>query len=101
MDTAGLLLVSLVMLVGLVGVVVPLLPGTALVLAAGVAWAVLSEGTGRWVVVGIMAALFAAAWSRSTPFRASGCPASCPGARCCRARSGPSSASCSCHRSGS
>jgi hypothetical protein len=38
------------------------LPGTALVLAAGVAWAVLvvDGGTGRWVVVGLMAALFVA-----------------------------------------
>lgn len=58
MDTAGLLLVGLAMVVGLVGVVVPLLPGTALVLAAGVVWAVLSEGTGRWVIVSLMAALF-------------------------------------------
>lgn len=55
-------LVGLVMLVGLVGVVVPVLPGTALVLAAGVAWAtlVVEDGTGRWVVVGVMAALFVA-----------------------------------------
>jgi uncharacterized protein YqgC (DUF456 family) len=58
----GTLLVGLVMLVGLVGVVVPVLPGTALVLAAGIAWAalVVDGGTGRWVVVGVMAVLFAA-----------------------------------------
>ena len=58
----GSLLVSLVMLVGLVGVLVPVLPGTALVLAAGVGWAVLvvEGGTGRWVVLGVMAALFLA-----------------------------------------
>ena len=56
------LLVGLVMLVGLAGVVVPVLPGTALVLAAGIAWAVLvvDGGTGRWVVVGVMTALFLA-----------------------------------------
>lgn len=55
-------LVGLVMLVGLAGVVVPVLPGTALVLAAGIAWAVLvvDGGTGRWVVVGVMTALFVA-----------------------------------------
>lgn len=55
-------LVGLVMLVGLVGVVVPVLPGTLLVLAAGLAWALLvaEQGTGRWVVVGGMAALFVA-----------------------------------------
>lgn len=56
------LLVGLVMLVGLVGVVVPLLPGTALVLAAGVAWAalVVDHGTTRWVVLGVMVAFFLA-----------------------------------------
>lgn len=55
------LLVGLVMVVGLAGVVVPLLPGTALILAAGVAWAVLvvDGGAARWVVVAVMAALFA------------------------------------------
>lgn len=58
----GSLLVGLVMVVGLVGVVVPVLPGTALVLGAGIAWAalVVDGGTGRWVVVGVMAALFLA-----------------------------------------
>ena len=55
-------LVGLVMVVGLVGIVVPVLPGTALVLAAGVAWAalVVEDGTARWVVVAVMAALFVA-----------------------------------------
>ena len=58
----GTLLVGVAMLVGLVGVVVPLLPGTALVLAAGVAWAalVVDDGTARWVVVAVMAALLVA-----------------------------------------
>lgn len=58
----GSALVGLVMLVGLVGVVVPVLPGTLLVLGAGVAWALLvaDGGAGRWVVVAVMTALFAA-----------------------------------------
>lgn len=58
----GTLLVGLVMLIGLVGVVVPLLPGTALVLASGIAWAVLvvERGTTRWVVVAVMTALLVA-----------------------------------------
>ena len=58
----GAVVVLLVMTVGLLGVVVPLLPGTALVLAAGVGWAVLvqTEGAGRWVVVGVMTGLFVA-----------------------------------------
>ena len=53
------LLVGLVMLLGLVGVLLPLLPGTVLILAAGVGWAVLvvGDGTTRWVVVGVMALL--------------------------------------------
>ena len=56
----GTLVVALVMLVGLAGVLVPLLPGTALVLAAGIGWAVVvaEPGTGRWVVVGVMTTLF-------------------------------------------
>ncbi len=59
META---LVGLVMLVGLAGVLVPLLPGTALVLAAGIGWAalVVDDGSTRWAVVAVMAALFAA-----------------------------------------
>ena len=50
------------MVVGLFGVLIPLLPGTALVLAAGLAWAalVVEDGTGRWVVVAVMTALFVA-----------------------------------------
>lgn len=57
META---LIGLVMVVGLFGVLIPLLPGTALILAAGVAWAalVVQTGTGRWVVVAAMTALF-------------------------------------------
>ncbi|MCW2713017.1 MAG: hypothetical protein JWN88_64 [Frankiales bacterium] len=55
-------LLGLVMVIGLFGVLIPLLPGTALVLAAGIAWAVLvvEDGSGRWVVVAIMTALFLA-----------------------------------------
>lgn len=58
----GTVLVAVAMLVGLVGVLVPLLPGTALILAAGVAWAalVVDGGSTRWVVVGVMAALLVA-----------------------------------------
>ncbi len=54
------LLLGLAMVAGLVGIVVPVLPGTALVLAAGIAWAVLvaDDGVARWLVVGVMAVLF-------------------------------------------
>ena len=58
----GTFLAGLLMAVGLAGVVVPAVPGTALILGAGAGWAALVEetGTGRWVVVGIMGALFVA-----------------------------------------
>jgi uncharacterized protein YqgC (DUF456 family) len=54
------LLLGVVMVVGLAGVLIPLLPGTALILAAGIAWAVfvVEEGAARWLVVAAMAALF-------------------------------------------
>ena len=56
------LLLGLVMLVGLLGVLVPLLPGTALILGAGAVWAafVVDDGAGRWVVLAVMGALFLA-----------------------------------------
>ncbi|HVE63772.1 MAG TPA: DUF456 domain-containing protein [Mycobacteriales bacterium] len=56
----GTILVGVAMAVGLVGVLIPGLPGTFLILAAGVLWALFVEdgGTGRWVVVGVMAVLF-------------------------------------------
>lgn len=58
----GNVLVGLVMVVGLAGVVVPVLPGTLLILVAGIGWAagVAETGTARWVVVGIMTVLFVA-----------------------------------------
>jgi uncharacterized protein YqgC (DUF456 family) len=57
----GLFLIALVMAVGLVGVVVPLLPGLLLVWVAGLAWAVAEgEGTARWIVLAVMTLLLAA-----------------------------------------
>ena len=55
-------LIGLVMVVGLFGVIVPVLPGTALILVAGVAWAALvtDGGAGPWTVVAVMAVLFVA-----------------------------------------
>jgi len=61
-DTGGVtLLLGLVMVVGLFGVLVPVLPGTLLILAAGLAWALLvvESGSTRWVVVAVMAVLLA------------------------------------------
>lgn len=59
MSTTGTLLVGLVMLVGLLGVLVPGLPGLILVLGAGLAWVLLDgPGTGHWTVFAVMLALF-------------------------------------------
>ena len=62
MDALGNVVIGLVMVIGLAGVLLPGLPGTLLILASGVAWAVLvaETGTGRWVVVAVMGVLFVA-----------------------------------------
>jgi uncharacterized protein len=45
--------VGLIMLVGLVGIVVPLLPGLLLVWAAVLVWAIATQAPAAWVVLGI------------------------------------------------
>jgi len=55
-DVAGPSLVALVaaaMLVGLAGVVVPVLPGLSLVWGATLVWALLTDGSVRWVVLAV------------------------------------------------
>ena len=59
MSTGGILLVALVIFVGLVGIVVPLLPGTMLVFAAIAVWAVAEHNVTSWVTLGVVAALLA------------------------------------------
>lgn len=61
------IIVVLAMLVGLVGVIVPILPGLLLILGAGVVWAIAGDagGTG-WLIVAIMAAL--AVIGTATPY---------------------------------
>jgi uncharacterized protein YqgC (DUF456 family) len=58
MTTTELVLVGLVMLAGLIGVAVPLLPGLLLVLA-GALWWTLGDGGGaaHWVVFGLITAV--------------------------------------------
>ena len=60
MAVEGELLVLLVMAVGLVGVVVPLLPGLLLIWTAGVYWVWADGGGGRWAVAGLLTVLLAA-----------------------------------------
>lgn len=57
MSVTGELLVLLVMLVGLAGIVVPVLPGLLLVWAAGVGWAWADGGGWRWAVAALLTLL--------------------------------------------
>jgi len=59
LDVGTLVLIGLVMAIGLVGVVVPVIPGLLLVAAAGLGWAILADGAGPWIVFGVMAAVLA------------------------------------------
>lgn len=60
MLTATNVLVAVAMLAGVVGIVVPVLPGLLLVWLATVVWAVLAQTTAAWVVCGITTMLYAA-----------------------------------------
>ena len=60
MSTVGIVLVALAIAVGLVGILVPLLPGTVLVFGAILVWALFERTTVAWVTLGVVAALLAA-----------------------------------------
>lgn len=60
MSTGAEVLLGLVMLVGLVGIVVPILPGTLLVLGALLVWAILEATTAGWVVFAVASVLLVA-----------------------------------------
>jgi uncharacterized protein len=56
--SAAEVLLGLVMLAGLVGVVVPVLPGLVLILGAGIVWVPVADaGPAGWAVIGAMALL--------------------------------------------
>lgn len=57
MSGGGELLVGVVIAVGLIGIVVPILPGTSLIFAAVLVWAVMTGGSTAWVVFGVVTAL--------------------------------------------
>ncbi|MEW5811907.1 MAG: DUF456 domain-containing protein [Actinomycetota bacterium] len=61
MSAAGIVLVGFVIAVGLVGILVPILPGGILVIAAIGVWAFVEGGVTAWVSFGIAAAFFVAA----------------------------------------
>ena len=60
MSTGGIVLVALAIAVGLIGIIVPLLPGTLLVYAAIAVWAVLEHRPASWVVLGVVTAVIGA-----------------------------------------
>lgn len=60
MTAASEVLVLLVMVVGLVGVIVPVLPGLLLVWGAGVFWAWADGGGWRWAVAAVLTGLLVA-----------------------------------------
>lgn len=57
MSVWGEIVVGLVILVGLIGIVVPILPGVILIFAAIAVWAFLTGGTTAWVVLAISTVL--------------------------------------------
>ena len=61
MSTGGIILVALAIAVGLAGIVVPILPGGLLVIAAIGVWAFVESTTVSWVTFGVAAAVFVAA----------------------------------------
>lgn len=60
MSAGAELLVGLVILVGLIGIVVPILPGVILIFGAITVWTVLTGGTAAWVAFGVATAVLVA-----------------------------------------
>jgi uncharacterized protein YqgC (DUF456 family) len=58
-SAGGIVLVALAIAVGIVGIVVPLLPGTLLVFGAIAVWAVIENKVTGWVTLGVVAVLLA------------------------------------------
>jgi uncharacterized protein len=61
MSTGGIVLVALAIAVGLIGIAVPLLPGTLLVFGAIAVWAAVEHSVTSWVTLGVVTALLGAA----------------------------------------
>jgi uncharacterized protein YqgC (DUF456 family) len=60
MSTGGLILVAIAIAIGLVGILVPFLPGSLLVWAAIAVWAFVVGTTSAWVVLGVVTAILGA-----------------------------------------
>ncbi len=61
MSAAGIFLVAVVIAIGLVGILVPLLPGSILVFGAIAVWAFVTQTVAGWVTLGLAAAVLVAA----------------------------------------
>lgn len=61
MDSLGLVLVGVAIVVGLLGIVLPLLPGTLLIFGAILVWAFFERTTVGWVTLGVVTVLLAVA----------------------------------------
>lgn len=61
MTSVGTLLVAIVIAIGLIGILVPLIPGSILVFGAIGVWAYLEGTTPAWVTFGVAAAILVAA----------------------------------------
>lgn len=53
MDSGGLVLVGLGIVIGLIGIVLPILPGLLLIWGSVTVWAVIERGTTAWIVLAI------------------------------------------------
>jgi hypothetical protein len=58
-STGGIVLVALAISIGIIGIAVPLLPGTLLVFGAIAVWAAVENDATGWVTLGVVAALLA------------------------------------------
>jgi hypothetical protein len=56
-STGGIVLVALVIAIGLIGIVVPLLPGILLVYAAILVWALVEHNVTSWVTLAVVTVL--------------------------------------------
>ena len=61
MGTGGVFVVAVVIAIGLVGILVPLLPGSVLVFGAIAVWAFVEQTVAGWVTFGVATAVLAAA----------------------------------------
>lgn len=61
MSTGGIVLVALAIAVGIIGIVVPLLPGALLVFGAIAVWAFVENNVTGWATLGVATALLAVA----------------------------------------